>query len=73
MGKWIYFQPLRILREHQHQTTCAQGFWPALLCAAHRTRVLSPHCIFWVSLRLWWWAEFWTGLLYPLYVSSHSM
>ena len=41
VGRLVCFQPLKILREHQHQTTCAQGVWQGSFCAAHRTRVLG--------------------------------
>lgn len=41
MGNLVCFRPLTILREYQHQTTCAQAGWPRFFCAAHRTRVLG--------------------------------
>lgn len=75
MGKQVCFQPLRVLREHQHQTTCTQGSGqdPCMKPTGQGCWLLNPHCIFWVSLGLWWGAEFWTGLSCPLGDSSYGM
>lgn len=60
VGKQVCFQPLRVSREHQHQTTCAWGSGqdPCMKPTGQGCWVLNPHCIFWVSLGLWWGAEF---------------